>query len=96
MTRLDEIRNDVLARMDRAERNYKLAFLGAVVLEGAFLVLFLMLADFTNRVHVLLLVATVMTYSILALGLVALGAHVNRAVLRVLHAIDGIADTAPK
>lgn len=88
MTRLDEIRNDVLARMDRAERNYKLAFLGAVLLEGAFLVLFLTIADFTNRVHVLLLLATVMTYSILAIGLVALGAHVNRAILRVLHAIN--------
>lgn len=88
MTRLDEIRNDVLARMDRAERNYKLAFLGAVLLEGVFLTLFLILADFTNRVHVLLLLATVMTYSILAIGLVALGAHVNRAILRVLRAIS--------
>ena len=44
----------------------------------------------TNRTHVLLLMGTVMTYSIVAIGLVALGAHVNRAILRVLQAIDGI------
>lgn len=90
MARLDEVRNDVLARMDRAERNYKLAFVAAVAVEALFLVAFLFLADFTNRTHVLLLVATIMTYSILAIGLVALGAHVNRAILRVLHAIDAL------
>jgi hypothetical protein len=88
MTNIDEIRGDVLARMDRAQRNFKLAFFGAVALEAIFLIAFLFLADFKNRTHVLILMGTVMTYSILALGLVALGAHVNRAVLRVLHAID--------
>ena len=88
MTRLDEIRTDVLARIDRAERNYKLAFLGAAALEALFMLTFLFLADLHNRTHVLLLIGTVMTYSILVLGLVALGAHVNRAVLRVLQAID--------
>ena len=93
MAPLDEIRNDVLARMDRAERNYKLAFVAAVIVEGAFLLTFLMLADFTNRLHVLLLLGTVMTYTIVAIGLVALGAHVNRAILRVLHAIDEIRTT---
>lgn len=90
MTRLDEIRSDVLARMDRAERNYKLAFAAAVVLEGMFLMAFLFLADFRNRTHVLLLLGTVMTYSIIAIGLVALGAHVNRGILRVLQAIEGV------
>ncbi|HEV7486642.1 MAG TPA: hypothetical protein VGQ65_13270 [Thermoanaerobaculia bacterium] len=88
MTNINEIRGDVLARMDRAQRNFKLAFFGAVALEAIFLIAFLFLADFKNRTHVLILMGTVMTYSILALGLVALGAHVNRAVLRVLHAID--------
>lgn len=90
MSRLDEIRSDVLARMDRAERNYKLAFVAAATLEGVFLAAFVLLADFTNRTHVLLLLGAVMTYSVIAVGLVALGAHVNRAILRVLHAIDGI------
>ena len=88
MTKIDEIRGEVLARIDRTERNYRLAFFGAVALEGLFLMLFLFAADFTNRTHVLLLLGTVMTYSMVALGLVALGAHVNRGTLRVLQAID--------
>jgi hypothetical protein len=89
MERLDAVRAEVLARVDRAERNYKLAFFGAAALEGLFLALFLFVADLANKTHVLLLIATVMSYTILVLGLVALGAHVNRATLRVLQAIDG-------
>lgn len=88
MTRLDEIHTDVLARMDRAERNYKLAFVAAAAVEAVFMIAFLFMADFHNRTHVLLLLGTVMTYSIIAVGLVALGAHVNRAILRVLQALD--------
>jgi len=37
---------------------------------------------------VLILISTVTTYSIVILGLFALGAYVTRAVLRVLQAID--------
>jgi hypothetical protein len=89
MNRLDDIRSDVLARIDRAERNYKLAFVAAGVVEAIFLIAFVFLADFKDRTHVLILLGTVMTYSMVAVGLVALGAHVNRAILRVLQAIDG-------
>ncbi len=39
----------------------------------AFLFGYLLLADFSNRLHVLLLIASVAIYSIVALGLVALG-----------------------
>ena len=45
------------------------------------------LAD-PNRLHLLLLLATVGSYSLVAIGLIALGAHVNRGVLRVLKAIE--------
>jgi hypothetical protein len=88
MTKLDDIRSEVLARIDRTERNYRLAFLGAVALEGLFLATFLFAADFTNRTHVLLLLGTLMTYSVVVLGLVALGAYINRGTLRVLQAMD--------
>jgi len=90
MTRLDDVRSDALAQIDKTRRHYRLAFFGAVALEGIFLMTFLFAADFHNRTHVLLLIATVMSYSILALGLVALGAHVNRSTLRVLQAIDAL------
>lgn len=85
---LDGVRSEVLAQIQRSERNFKLAFFGAVVWEGLFLVAFILAADFSNRVHLLLLIATVGSYSIVVLGLVALGAHVNRGVLRVLKAIE--------
>ena len=84
----DEIRAAALARINRSERNFKIAFLGAAMLEALFLVTFLLLADLSNRMHILLLIATVGGYSIVVLGLVALGEHINRSVLRVLNAIE--------
>ena len=52
------------------------------------LVAFLLAADFSNRTHLLLLIATVGGYTVVVVGLVALGAYVNRAVLRVLKAVE--------
>lgn len=82
------VRAAALERMDRTERHYKLAFLAAAIVEASFLAGYLLLADFTNRLHVLLLIAAVAIYSIIALGLVALGAHINRNTLRILKALE--------
>ncbi len=89
---LDEVRSGVLARIDRSERNFKLAFFAAAAAEVLFLVTFLLLADLSNRMHVLLLIATVGSYSIIVLGLVALGTNINRGILRVLKAIELLKD----
>lgn len=83
----DSIRAAALDRIDRAERRYKLAFAAGALVEAAFLAAFLLIADLSDRTHVLLLLAAVATYTLVAIGLVALGAHVNRSTLRVLHAI---------
>ncbi|HEU4767574.1 MAG TPA: hypothetical protein VFS77_09370 [Pyrinomonadaceae bacterium] len=85
---LDEVRAAALARVDRSERNFKLAFFGAAIVETAFVVTFLLMADLSNRLHLLLLISTVSCYSIVVLGLVALGAHINRGVARLLKAIE--------
>src|SRR5712691_5830641 len=85
---LDGVRSEVLARINRSERNFKVAFFAAVAVEALFLVAFFLAADFSNRMHLLLLIATVGSYSIVLLGLVALGAHMNRGVLRILKAIE--------
>jgi hypothetical protein len=85
---LDAIRVSALERINRSERNFKLAFFAAGVLEFVFIVSFLLLADLSNRTHVLLLIATVSSYSIIVLGLVALGSHINRSVLRVITAVE--------
>lgn len=93
---LDEVRGLSLARIQRTERNFRLAFFAAVALEGLLLVTFLLLMEPQNRLHVLLLVATVGSYSVVVLGLVALGAHVNRGNLRLLRAVELLRETAPK
>jgi hypothetical protein len=85
---LDKVRAAALARIDRSERNFKLAFFGAAIVESAFIASFLMLADLSNRMHLLLLIGTVSCYSIVVLGLVALGAHINRGIARVLKAVE--------
>ncbi len=85
---LDEVRAAAIARVERTERNFKLAFIGAGLVESAFIVSFILMADLSNRLHLLLLISTVSCYSIVVLGLVALGAHFNRGIARVLKAVE--------
>jgi hypothetical protein len=86
---LDRARASALDRIDRAERQFKVAFYGAAVLEGLFLATFLLLADWQERTHVLILLGAVGAYAIVVLGLFALGAHVSRCTERVLRALGG-------
>lgn len=90
--RLKNVRSAVLGRIERSERNYKLAFYSALAVEGLFFVAFFLLADFSNRLHVLVLLAAVAVYLILGLGLFALGAHVSRNTQIVLKAIELLED----
>ena len=90
--KLDEVRAAALARVDRSERNFKLAFFAAAIVECAFLGGFLLLADLSNRVHLLLLISTVSCYTIVILGMFALGAHINRGIARVLKAVELVKD----
>lgn len=85
---INQVQRTTLERIERGERRYKAAFIGAAGVEALFLVGFLLLADFSDRLHVLLLISTVALYTILAFGLMALGAHVNRNTLRILKAIE--------
>jgi hypothetical protein len=88
---IDEIRRASLDRIDRTEKHYKAAFFGAAILELFFLAGFLMLADFkSNRMHLLLFLATIAIYSIVMLGLVALGSLANRNALRILKALESL------
>ena len=90
--KLDEVRAAALARIDRSERNFKIAFFAAMGVEVAFLLTFVLLADMSNRLHVLLLLSTVSCYTIVVVGLFALGAHFNRGIARVLKAVELLKD----
>jgi len=79
---------ETLDRIDRAQSQFRFAFFGAALLELAFIVAFLLLADFHQRLHVLLFLSTIATYTIVILGLVALGAWDRRNTLLVLKGIE--------
>lgn len=85
---IDEIRENALNEIEKNERNYKSAFVGAAAVEVFFLAGFLLLMDFSNRGHLLLLLASVAIYTILIFGLLALGLHHNRNTLQILQAIQ--------
>ena len=86
--KVDEIRTNTLKQIETTERRFKLAFIGAGALEILFFAAFILLADFANRTHLLLFIAAIAIYTIVAAGLIALGVHMNRNTLRVIHAIE--------
>ncbi|HEX8845216.1 MAG TPA: hypothetical protein VF791_11260 [Pyrinomonadaceae bacterium] len=92
--KINEIRGSVLDRIERSERHYRMAFIGAAIVEAIFLASFLFLADLSNRTHVLLLISTIAVYTLLALALMALGNYINRSTLRVLKAIELVGESA--
>ncbi len=75
-----------LDRIERSQRNFKLALAGAVMLETALIGALLWLTDFSDRVQALVFVATVGGYTLIALGLIMLATHVDRTLLRALQA----------
>ncbi|MCA1624493.1 MAG: hypothetical protein LC768_02790 [Acidobacteria bacterium] len=88
---IDKVRTNTLEQIEKTERNYTWVFIGVAIIELAFFACFLLLADFSNRVHLLLFIASISIYTILASGLIALGIFVNRNTLRVLRAIELLA-----
>lgn len=89
---IEETRNSALSHMDRMERSFRLAFFSGALVELGFLVSFLLLADLGNRGHMLLLIATIAIYTIIVLGLVALGAVMRKNTLLILQGLEGLAN----
>lgn len=90
MTDLEKLRANALQRIDSARRWFFASIFGAALFEGLFLLGAIYFADFKDRLHLLILCCTGLIYMPLLLGLVALGAYVNRAVLRILVRIDDL------
>ena len=86
--RLDAIRGSVLDQMERAERNMRFGSVGAALTELLLLVVAFALVDWQNRLERLLFIFAILGYTIIVLGLVALGAHVTRSIGRVLAAME--------
>lgn len=75
-----------LDRIERSQRNFKLTLAGAVMLEAMLLAALLWLTDFSDRLQALVFVAAVGGYTLIALGLIMVALHVDRALLRALQA----------
>jgi hypothetical protein len=86
--RPDDVVTGVLDRMESHARTRKLAILGAGMAEGLLLMIAILTIDWENRTQVLLLIFAVLGYTIIVLGLIALGAHVSRVGARVVAALD--------
>ena len=89
---MDSIRQSVLDRMERHAANMRRAIAGAAVAELLLIVIVMLKLDFANRFEVLVFLLFVMTYTIMLLGLAALGAHVSRVGDRVLAALHARAE----
>jgi hypothetical protein len=85
---LERVRGNVLNRIEQFERRSRWVVYALAVLELAFIVSILLLADFKDRLQLLLVIIAFAVYSILGLGLIVLGIHVSRCTERVLQAID--------
>jgi len=83
-------RRKALDRFDRygSERTFQLVYLLLAALEMLFVWGFVQLADFSNRVHVLIFFALIATYTPMVIGMALLWSHVNRSTRLVLRAID--------
>jgi hypothetical protein len=88
MNDIDALRANALKQMDTARRNFLAAFYGAVLFEGLFTLGILYFVNWRDPLHMLIVCCTGIIYMPIVLGLVALGAHMNRCTLRVLARLD--------
>jgi hypothetical protein len=88
MSNIDAIRSKALDEMDRTQRGFKAALFTATLFEGLCLIGMLLVADLRNPLHQLILFGVGLIYLPIVLGLIALGAWVNKCTLRVLQRLD--------
>ena len=81
-------RQNALDRFDRSERRFYVFGAMLFAVEVLFIWGFAQLADFTNRVHVLIFWSLLSSYAPTVVGFGMLWAHVSRNTRLVLKAID--------
>src|SRR5262245_60530212 len=84
---LDRVRTTALERIEAAERKYKLGIAMVAAFEAVFGVAYLLVMDFRERLHWLILIAACLTYGIVIICVVNLGNYVNSATQTILKAI---------
>lgn len=87
-TQLDRIRQDTLAQISRSEHWFKWLVVLAATTESAGLITYLVVMDFGDRLHWLILIAAVLVYLTTGFWTWALAAHATSRSWRLLKAID--------
>ena len=87
-TNLDAIRASALRNVRRADMFFRGVLLVAALAEAGGLAGLLLLADFKDRLHQLVLLQTLLVYGTLSLGLLAVGVLVRLGTLRILSALE--------
>ena len=87
---VDQIRKTALDRVDARERTSWWLLGAAATVEAVGLILYLVLMDFSDRLHWLIFIAACLVYGTLTLGLFAVGAEVKASVQRVLRAVEEV------
>lgn len=90
--RLDKARAGVLDQMDAGRRTMNLGFAVASLLELGLLAACVMLVDWSDRTQVMLLVIFILSYAMLAMGLVIIAGHVTRSTGRILAVLEAQRD----
>ena len=84
----DAVRASVLAQMDRANQRVRLMLIAAAMGEGALIAIALLITNWKDPVQRLVFVIGMGTWTMLAIGLVILAAHVSRSLGRVVAALS--------
>ncbi|WP_420128513.1 hypothetical protein [Longimicrobium sp.] len=84
-----------LAAADRRDRMSRYALYAAALLEMVLLATALLVMDFDDDTHLLILIIGILVYSTLALGLAAIASRAAAADARLLHAIQMLDERRP-
>ena len=84
---LDDIRASVLDSVERSAKRMQLAMFAAAALELLLFAAAFYLVDWHHRVERLMFVLSVLSYTIVVLGLFTLGAHVTRTAGKLVAAL---------
>ena len=74
----------ILDRAERSQRYFTLALACGALVEAVMIVAMLMLTNFADHTQALIFVAAVGGYTLVALGFIMLGTHVDRTLLRAM------------
>lgn len=85
---IDRIRKGALDQADKRRRASNWLLVAAATVEGVGLILYLVLMDFSDRLHWLIFIAAGLVYGTLALAMFSQGEETKAAFQRVLRAIE--------